>query len=63
MAEWQLYWTTGRHGQAGWPTAAAELKRRTWQGNICLTAEYSDTASADRLIVEDLAFLKPMIVG
>ena len=55
---WRPWWTSGRQGLANWPRVAAELKRRAYQGVVCLTAEYSDEASVDRLIVEDLAYAK-----
>ena len=58
--EWRSYWTTGRHGLASWPRAVAELKRRNYDGPICLTAEYSDHDSVDRLIAEDIAFVKEL---
>jgi sugar phosphate isomerase/epimerase len=60
VAEWRVYWTTGRHGMASWPRVAAELKRRKWRGVLCLTAEYSDEPSVNRLIAEDIAFAKAL---
>jgi len=59
-AKWEPYWTTGRHGLASWPRVAAELKRRNWEGVICLCAEYSDENSVNRLIAEDIAFAKSL---
>lgn len=59
-ADWRHYWTSGRHGLASWPRVAAELKRRNYQGVVCLTAEYSDEASVNRLIAEDIAFAKSL---
>ena len=59
-AEWYHYWTSGRQGLASWPRVAAELKRRGYRGVICLTAEYSDPSSVDRLIAEDLAFARSL---
>jgi sugar phosphate isomerase/epimerase len=58
--QWKSYWTTGRHGLLSWPDVAEELKRRGWTGIVCLTAEYSDLDSVDRLIAEDVAFAKPL---
>ena len=58
-ATWEHYWTSGRHGLASWPVVAVELKRRNYQGVVCLTAEYS-SANADRLAVQDLAFAKSL---
>jgi len=59
-AEWTVYWTSGRHGLAVWPRVAEELKRRGYEGVICLTAEYSDHPSAERLTAEDIAFAKSL---
>ena len=58
VAEWKTYWTSGRQGLASWPRAAAELKRRGYDGVVCLTAEYSDHDSVDRLVAEDMAFAR-----
>ncbi len=62
-AEWQHYWTTGRQGLASWPRAAKVLRARGYQGAICLTAEYSDEASLDRLIREDIAYAKSLFAS
>jgi len=59
-AVWKTYWTRGRHGLASWPRVAAELKRRNYEGVICLTAEYSDPGAVNRLIAEDIAFAKSL---
>lgn len=61
-AEWKLYWTTARHGFASWPRVAAILKERGYEGDVCLTAEYSDERSVARLIAEDIAFAKSLFV-
>lgn len=60
---WQPYWTSGRQGLASWPRVAAELKRRGYEGVVCLTAEYSDEASVDRLIAQDLEFATGLFNG
>jgi len=59
-AEWKVYWTSGRQGLASWPRVVAELKKRAYQGVVCLTAEYSDEAATDRLIAEDLRYAKSL---
>jgi sugar phosphate isomerase/epimerase len=59
-AEWQHYWTTGRHGLAPWHRAAKVLKDRDYRGAICLTAEYSDEPAVDRLIAEDIGYAKSL---
>jgi len=58
--QWQAYWTSGRQGLSPWPRVAAELKRRNYGGVVCLTAEYSDEASVNRLIAEDIAFARSL---
>lgn len=60
VAIWQPYWTSGPHGLASWPRVAAELKRRAYRGVVCLTAEYSDDSSTDRLIACDLVFAQKL---
>ena len=60
VAQWRVYWTGGRHGFASWPRVAEELKRRGYSGVLCLTAEYSDHDSVDRLIREDMAFARSL---
>ena len=59
---WRPYWTTGPQGLASWPRVAAELRRRDYTGVICLPAEYSDEASVNRLVVQDLAYAKSLFV-
>ena len=59
-AQWKAYWTGGRYGLADWPRVVRELKRRDYEGVLCLTAEYGDHDSVDRLIAEDIAFAKSL---
>ncbi|MHB9032457.1 MAG: sugar phosphate isomerase/epimerase family protein [Anaerolineae bacterium] len=59
-ATWEPFWTSGRQGLANWPKAVRELKKRQYRGVVCLTAEYSDEASVDRLIAEDIVFAKAL---
>jgi sugar phosphate isomerase/epimerase len=59
-AQWQVYWTSGRHGLASWPRVAAELKRRGYRGVVCLTAEYTDEGSVERLIAEDVRWARAL---
>jgi sugar phosphate isomerase/epimerase len=58
-ATWEHYWTSGRHGLASWPRVIAELKKRDYEGGVCLTAEYS-AADTERLATEDLAFARSL---
>jgi sugar phosphate isomerase/epimerase len=63
FAEWEPYWTGARLGLASWPRVIAELRRRSYQGVVCLTAEYSDQAAVNRSIVEDLTFARSLFAG
>jgi sugar phosphate isomerase/epimerase len=60
VARYQTYWTSGRQGLCHWPDVVAQLQRRGYQGDVCLTAEYSDHDAVDRLIAEDLAFARSL---
>lgn len=60
VAQWEYYWTSGRQGLASWPKVAEELKKRSYSGIVCLTAEYSDEASVDALIAQDIEFAKSL---
>jgi sugar phosphate isomerase/epimerase len=60
-AQWKVYWTSARHGRASWPRVVAKIKDMKYNGPICLTAEYSDSTSVDRLIAEDLAFIRLLL--
>jgi sugar phosphate isomerase/epimerase len=62
VAEWNIHWTGGRYGRAHWPRVVAKLRSMAYTGPICLTAEYSDHAAVDRLIVEDLAFARKLLL-
>lgn len=57
-AQWQVYWTSGRHGRASWQSVADKLKQMDYQGPVCLSGEYTDEKGVDWLIVEDLAYAK-----
>ncbi len=60
FAVWQPYWTSGAQGLANWPRVVSELKRRRYQGVVCLTAEYSDETAVNRLIAGDIRFAKSL---
>jgi len=60
VAQYRQYWTSGRQGLCSWPAVAQLLKARGYAGWVCLTAEYSDHASVDRLAREDLSFARSL---
>jgi sugar phosphate isomerase/epimerase len=58
IAQWQVYWTSGRKGRASWQRVAQKLSEMNYQGPLCLSAEYSEQEKVDEFIREDLAFAK-----
>jgi sugar phosphate isomerase/epimerase len=60
VARWKCYWTTGRQGLADWPQVAQLLQARNYSGDLCLSAEFADADSTNRLIAEDLAFAREL---
>ena len=60
IVRWKWWYTTGRQGMTPWDEVADLLKQRGYEGDICLTAEYSERSSIDRLISQDLAFAKSL---
>jgi sugar phosphate isomerase/epimerase len=59
-AEWERYFTTGRHGLASWPTIAGYLTKRNYNGVICLTAQYNNESEIERLIHQDIIYAKSL---
>lgn len=59
-AEFERYFTTGRHGLLSWKRAVDYLKKRQYAGVICLPAEYTDEQNVDKYIAEDIAFIKSL---
>jgi len=57
---WRPRWVAGHEGLCDWQRVARELCRRGYDGDICLTAEYTggDTTTVQKLAVQDLAFAK-----
>ena len=60
VADWQIYWTSGRHGRTSWRRVADKLKAIEYSGPMCFSAEYSVEEEVDRLIVEDLVFAQKL---
>ena len=59
--QWRVNWTSARHGLTSWQHVAAELKKRKYQGVICLTAEYSDKNALKELIAGDIAYAQALL--
>jgi len=60
QAVWKTRWTLGREGITSWPAVAAELNRRGYTGDLCLSAEYSPPAEGGQLYGRDV---EPMIAA
>lgn len=60
VTKWKSRWVAGDEGICDWPRVAGELKRRNYTGDVCLTAEYteSDVKAVERLVVRDLQLAK-----
>ncbi|MAE67333.1 MAG: xylose isomerase [Phycisphaeraceae bacterium] len=58
---WASYWTTGAQGLADWPRVIGALHRRGIDVPICLSAEYSDESSVERLLRQDVAYVRGLI--
>jgi sugar phosphate isomerase/epimerase len=62
-ARWKTYWTTGRHGLASWSKTMRLLKERGYAGPLCLSAQYDDPASQDRLVRDDVAYVSGIVAS
>ena len=63
VAEWQIYFTSGAQGRASWQGVIDKLRAIHYHGPICFSAEYSDEARVDELVVKDLAFAKRLLAN
>ena len=63
VAKWQIYWTSGAQGRASWSRVIDKLRAIDYRGPLCFSAEYSDEARVDELIVKDLAFARSLLPG
>lgn len=61
IAEWKIYWTSGAQGRASWAQVISKLKAIGYEGPICFSAEYSDEARVDELIMQDLAYARGLL--
>lgn len=59
-AEWKNYYTAGNQGLASYPKIVKYLKNRNYNGVICVTAEYSAEDQVNRLVKEDIAYIKKL---
>ena len=57
---WRPHWTSGRQGLASWPWVADELRKRGFEGVVCIDAEYDDHDAVDGLTAADLSFAQSL---
>jgi sugar phosphate isomerase/epimerase len=60
VAEWKVYFTSGRQGRSSWKRVADKLCEMRYDGPVCFSAEYTAEHEVDCLIVEDLAFARTL---
>lgn len=68
--EFGCFWTLGKDGMGSWTTFIAELTKRNYAGDYCLTAEYSAVVGEDMtsesdtlmsMLSEDLAYARSLL--
>lgn len=59
-AKWERFFTTGPHGLCSWSKAVEYLKKRGFEGTICLSAEYDDRENVDTYVAKDIAYIKSL---
>jgi sugar phosphate isomerase/epimerase len=60
-ARFGMHFTTAAHGAADWERAVRYLKSRSYEGVVCMPAEYTDTENVDRYIARDVRTLKALL--
>ena len=70
-AKYAVHWSTCHHSGYSWSRAVDVLKRRSYAGDICLPAEYSDLKKGGQLmgmdvirpLKIDMAYIKQLLAG
>jgi sugar phosphate isomerase/epimerase len=60
IARWRVNWVTGPNGMCPWTDAVAYLKKRGYEGTVCLPAEYSDEKHVEEYARFDNAYIKKL---
>lgn len=58
---WQTYWCKGDEGVADWKATVEAVKKRGFNGVICLSGEYSEPGGAEKYLTGDIAYAKRLI--
>ena len=56
--KWKTFWCKGDEGLADWKAVAENLKKRGFNGTICVTAEYSELGGHEKYLAADIAYAK-----
>jgi len=59
-ARFERYFTTGVHGMCSWERAIIHLKKRGYEGNVCLPAEYTDESKVQEYAGRDIRYIKAL---
>jgi len=62
-ARWHAVFVPGREGLCSWPEVLDQLHRRGYEGDVCLTAEYSDVPKTDEYVAGDLSWARTVAAG
>lgn len=60
-AQFVPYFTTAAHGASDWERIVCELKRRGYEGGLCMPAEYTDEAGVEDYLRADIRELKRLL--
>jgi sugar phosphate isomerase/epimerase len=60
---WETIWCDARSGLADWAAVCRAMQRIGYQGDVCLTAEYSEREGVDRRIAADLQLAREVFSG
>ena len=58
---YERYFTTGRHGLCDWERVIRFLKKKEYQGVLCLPAEYTDEEHVETYAIDDLKYVKELV--
>lgn len=60
-AVYDRHFTTGRYGLCDWERVLKFLKKKKYEGVLCLPAEYTDEEPVIRYATEDLRYVKELV--
>ena len=60
--KWKTFWCKGDEGLSDWKAVAENLKKRGFNGVVCLTAEYSEPGGPEKHLAADIAYAKRLFL-